>query len=59
MPAYALVAGVPARQIGWACECGVPLAFEGAEAACGHCGRGYLKVDERTIRKFSDMVMAG
>ncbi|MCA9056771.1 MAG: N-acetyltransferase, partial [Planctomycetaceae bacterium] len=25
VPAHALVAGVPARQIGWACRCGVPL----------------------------------
>ena len=59
VPAYALVAGVPARQIGWACECGVPLKFEGPEAVCGHCGRGYVQESEKAIRKFSDMVMAG
>ncbi|MBC7220181.1 N-acetyltransferase [Candidatus Bipolaricaulota bacterium] len=44
VPPYALVAGVPARIIGWACECGVPLRFEGGgdqEATCAECGRVY------------------
>lgn len=34
---YALVAGVPAHQIGWVCECGHRL---GADLACS-CGRRY------------------
>jgi len=34
---YALVAGVPARQIGWVCACGQRL---GDSLACG-CGRKY------------------
>lgn len=34
---YALVAGVPARQIGWVCECGERL---GTELLC-ECGRSY------------------
>lgn len=34
---HALVAGVPARQIGWVCECGHRL---GADLACS-CGRRY------------------
>jgi UDP-2-acetamido-3-amino-2,3-dideoxy-glucuronate N-acetyltransferase len=42
VPAYALVAGVPARLMGWACECGVPLAFEGERGTCRECGRRYL-----------------
>lgn len=49
VPPYALVAGVPARVIGWACECGVPLRFEGGgdkEATCAECGRRYRKVGE-------------
>ncbi|MGQ9498635.1 MAG: acyltransferase [Desulfotomaculales bacterium] len=49
VPPYALVAGVPARIIGWACECGVPLRFEGdgdKEATCAECGRRYRKVGE-------------
>ena len=36
--AYALMAGVPAKQIGWVCECGMPLKenFE-----CSECAREY------------------
>ncbi|MEW6524460.1 MAG: acyltransferase [Bacillota bacterium] len=49
VPPYALVAGVPARQMGWACECGRPLRFEGdddKEVPCSECGRRYRKVGE-------------
>lgn len=46
IPPYALVAGVPARQIGWACRCGVPVKFAGDEAACEACGRRYRKGGE-------------
>lgn len=35
VPPHALVVGNPARQIGWACVCGVPLAGPG----CAACGR--------------------
>lgn len=35
---YALMAGVPAKQIGWVCECGTPLK-EGL--SCEVCGRAY------------------
>jgi UDP-2-acetamido-3-amino-2,3-dideoxy-glucuronate N-acetyltransferase len=41
VPAYALVIGVPARQIGWICRCGVQLEVEGGAAYCAACGRGY------------------
>ncbi len=47
VPAYALMAGVPARQIGWACQCGVRLQFEAERALCSSCGRRYRKQDER------------
>ena len=40
VPAYALVAGVPARVVGAVCQCGLTLRFEGDAARCG-CGRGY------------------
>ncbi|NPA93752.1 MAG: N-acetyltransferase, partial [Chloroflexi bacterium] len=49
VPPYALVAGVPARIIGWACRCGVPLRFEGDEAVCRECGRRYRRLDEQRI----------
>ena len=38
VPDYALVRGVPARQSGWICNCGVPLH----DNACNACGRQYL-----------------
>jgi UDP-2-acetamido-3-amino-2,3-dideoxy-glucuronate N-acetyltransferase len=37
---YALVAGVPARRIGWICRCGVRLP-DGPAPACGACGARY------------------
>lgn len=39
VPAFALVAGNPARQVGWACQCARPL---GADLACPGCGRRYI-----------------
>ena len=53
VPPYALVAGVPARRIGWVCECGERLAFEGKEATCGTCGRRYLQVAPERVEKVS------
>ncbi|MGC2063575.1 MAG: DapH/DapD/GlmU-related protein, partial [Thermodesulfovibrionales bacterium] len=38
---YAVVAGVPAKQIGWACKCGTPLKFVKSKAKCGYCGNEY------------------
>jgi len=42
VPPYALVVGVPARQIGWVCKCGVRLEFdEDNMATCKLCGEKY------------------
>ncbi|GFN23904.1 acyltransferase [Thermanaeromonas sp. C210] len=49
VPPYTLVAGVPARLCGWACECGRPLRFEGRRAACIECGKRYEKRGKKTI----------
>jgi UDP-2-acetamido-3-amino-2,3-dideoxy-glucuronate N-acetyltransferase len=38
--AYALMAGVPARRIGWICACGVRLSV-GASPRCKSCGSTY------------------
>ncbi len=38
VPPFALVAGVPARNIGWVCSCGQPLPFRIDEGPCKHCG---------------------
>jgi acetyltransferase-like isoleucine patch superfamily enzyme len=42
VPAYALVAGNPARRLAWVCGCGEKLP---AELACA-CGRRYRLIDE-------------
>jgi UDP-2-acetamido-3-amino-2,3-dideoxy-glucuronate N-acetyltransferase len=44
--AHALVVGVPARAVGWACECGARLAFELHAAECKECGRRYRLADD-------------
>jgi len=40
VPDHALVAGVPARPIGWVCVCAHPLP---AALVCASCGRGYQR----------------
>ena len=42
VPDYALMAGVPAKQIGWVCECGLVLK---AGLTCGSCNRSYKLTD--------------
>ena len=39
---YALVRGVPARPVGWACECGEVLPDFEREIGCPRCARGYV-----------------
>ncbi len=45
VPAYALVVGVPARQIGWICRCAAErLDFDASGLAqCTSCGRSYQR----------------
>lgn len=47
VPAYALVAGVPARRIGWMCACGERLATieTGERVLCSACSLGYRLAD--------------
>ena len=40
VPDHALMAGVPAKQIGWACECGCVLD---EDLHCPACGRSYRR----------------
>lgn len=44
VPDYALMLGVPAKQVGWACYCGVRLP-QGDAPACEACGRTYSILD--------------
>ena len=45
VPAYALMVGVPARRIGWMCQCGVRLEVVGGRAVCAACGSKYSETD--------------
>ena len=46
VPAYALMVGVPARRIGWMCQCGERLP-DGGTATCAACGASYRAVGEQ------------
>jgi len=52
VPDYALVVGVPARVIGWVCECGNKLEFKEKKTTCKICKRKYLKKD-KVIKQIS------
>ncbi|MGH3578044.1 MAG: acyltransferase [Mycobacterium sp.] len=43
VPAHALVAGNPARQLGWVCHCATRLTFGDGRAKCPTCGRWYVE----------------
>ena len=44
--AFALVAGVPAKQIGWICKCGISLKdLTQKNNQCAACGRTYRLTD--------------
>jgi len=45
VPPYALMVGVPARRVGWMCQCGERLAVAGGRAACAACGASYEESD--------------
>jgi UDP-2-acetamido-3-amino-2,3-dideoxy-glucuronate N-acetyltransferase len=41
VPAYALMVGVPARRVGWMCQCGERLPASGT-GTCAACGSTYV-----------------
>jgi UDP-2-acetamido-3-amino-2,3-dideoxy-glucuronate N-acetyltransferase len=41
VPDYAVMVGMPARRIGWMCQCGVRLTVADGAAACAACGAKY------------------
>ncbi|MDD2393039.1 MAG: acyltransferase [Eubacteriales bacterium] len=47
VPPYALMAGIPARQIGWVCECGKPFKDS---LKCNVCSREYI-LEEGNLRQ--------
>ena len=50
VPDYALMVGVPARQSGWMCYCGVRLKVNGCGAKCAACGRKYA-INDHCVRE--------
>lgn len=46
VPPHALVAGIPARKIGWVCECGQVLD---KDFVCLDCGKRYNLQDDRLL----------
>jgi UDP-2-acetamido-3-amino-2,3-dideoxy-glucuronate N-acetyltransferase len=49
VPDYAVVVGVPARQVSWACKCGTTLRFNDNRATCGYCGSEYDLKDGKLV----------
>jgi UDP-2-acetamido-3-amino-2,3-dideoxy-glucuronate N-acetyltransferase len=45
VPAYALMVGVPARQVGWMCQCGARLRLATGPGTCAACGTRYQEQD--------------
>ncbi|MDZ4862890.1 MAG: acyltransferase [Gemmatimonadota bacterium] len=41
VPAFALMVGVPARRVGWMCQCGERLRVQDGTAGCAACGTSY------------------
>jgi UDP-2-acetamido-3-amino-2,3-dideoxy-glucuronate N-acetyltransferase len=48
VPDHALMAGVPAKQIGWVCECGEVLK---EDLSCEKCQRKYEQTEEGLIER--------
>ncbi|MGE0353660.1 MAG: acyltransferase [Gemmatimonadales bacterium] len=47
VPDFALMVGVPARRVGWMCQCGVRLQLQDGKANCGACGARYEETGGR------------
>jgi UDP-2-acetamido-3-amino-2,3-dideoxy-glucuronate N-acetyltransferase len=45
VPPYALMVGVPARRVGWMCQCGERLRIANGRATCARCGTSYREAD--------------
>lgn len=50
IPDYAIVVGVPAKIIGWMCECGQKLKFKNGKASCRKCKRKYQKKGKKVLQ---------
>jgi UDP-2-acetamido-3-amino-2,3-dideoxy-glucuronate N-acetyltransferase len=50
VPPYRLIGGVPGREMGWVCQCGVPLEVRRDETVCAACQRSYRRLSPAEIR---------
>jgi len=55
VPDHALVVGVPARQVGWVCRCGVRLDVSAGMALCPECGTAH-SVEEGVLHQIHSSV---
>lgn len=55
VPDYAVVAGVPAKQVGWACKCGVTLTGKGPDLRCENCGSSY-RITDRGLMVLEELI---
>jgi UDP-2-acetamido-3-amino-2,3-dideoxy-glucuronate N-acetyltransferase len=46
---FALVVGVPARQVGWMCRCGERLEHVGGDASCVTCSRRFRHENDELV----------
>ncbi len=61
VPPYALMVGVPARQIGWMCHCGVRLSLparveQSVEGTCLNCGSQYMLLPEGRLEVINEIM---
>src|SRR5437762_2517380 len=45
VPSFALMVGVPARRVGWMCQCGERLSVASGQTACAVCGSRYQETN--------------
>jgi UDP-2-acetamido-3-amino-2,3-dideoxy-glucuronate N-acetyltransferase len=50
VPAYGLMVGVPARRIGWMCQCGERLSLSAGAGTCTPCGARYHEQHQVLVR---------
>ena len=58
VPAFALMVGVPARRVGWMCQCGERLQVHDRAAACASC-RATYREEQGQLRMIDPPVAVG
>jgi UDP-2-acetamido-3-amino-2,3-dideoxy-glucuronate N-acetyltransferase len=58
VPAFGLMVGVPARRVGWMCQCGLRLVLKDGAARCSACGAGYRE-EQAVLRQIDPPVKGG